>query len=66
MVAAGTPWGAVSSIVASHTLARLRQAVLVVNMINWALAIRKPDPWRVLDLIGTTCEGWVRFPWELP
>jgi hypoxanthine phosphoribosyltransferase len=57
---------AVSSIVASHTLARLREAVLVVNVVNWVAGNpQQPDPCRVLNLIGTTCEGWVRFPWEL-
>jgi hypoxanthine phosphoribosyltransferase len=56
---------AVSSIVASHTLGRLREAVLVVNVVNWVASNpEQPDPCRVLDLIGTTCAGWVRFPWE--
>lgn len=42
--------------------ARVRRAVLVVNVANWP----KPTaPDHILDYIGCTCTGWVRFPWEI-
>lgn len=43
---------------------RVRHAVVVVNAINWAAANTRA-PREVLDYLGTTCAGWVRFPWEV-
>ena len=43
---------------------RVRRAVVVVNTINWAGA-NTAAPHEVHDYIGTTCAGWVRFPWEV-
>lgn len=46
------------------TVARLRRAVVVVNTINWAKA-NEDAPQQHCHYIGTTCAGWVRFPWEV-
>jgi hypothetical protein len=43
---------------------RVRRAVVVVNTVNWNLANSRA-PHEVQDYIGTTCAGWVRFPWEV-
>ena len=43
---------------------RVRSAVLVVNTINWNVA-NSSAPYAALDYLGTTCNGWVRFPWEV-
>ncbi|MFD2422424.1 phosphoribosyltransferase [Amycolatopsis pigmentata] len=44
--------------------ARVRRAVVVVNTINWGRSNSKA-PQQIQDYIGTTCVGWVRFPWEV-
>lgn len=44
--------------------ARVRRAVVVVNTVNWN-AGNPGAPHHVQDYIGTTCAGWVRFPWEV-
>jgi uncharacterized protein len=43
---------------------RVRCAVVVVNVVNWHAANARA-PHEVHDYIGTTCAGWVRFPWEV-
>lgn len=46
--------------------ATLRTTAVVVNTVNWAAAHPdNPDPRQHHDLVGVTCDGWVRFPWEL-
>ncbi|MGW5736282.1 MULTISPECIES: phosphoribosyltransferase [Streptomyces] len=48
--------------------ARIRTAVLAVNLINWRREHSKPpanDPVRLLDYVGSLHEGWVICPWEL-
>jgi hypothetical protein len=35
-----------------------------VNTANWDRAAPEDDPFRYFDYVGTTCSGWVRFPWE--
>ncbi|MGW4370329.1 phosphoribosyltransferase [Nocardia takedensis] len=42
--------------------ARVRRAVLVVNVANWTKPVA---PEHSLDYIGCSCTGWVRFPWEV-
>ncbi|MBC8091700.1 MAG: purine phosphoribosyltransferase [Pseudonocardia sp.] len=44
--------------------ARLRRTVVVVNLANWCRTPPDDDPFRYFDHVGTTCSGWVRFPWE--
>lgn len=44
--------------------ARTRRAVVVVNTINWARS-NSEAPQQIQDYVGTTCVGWVRFPWEV-
>jgi hypoxanthine phosphoribosyltransferase len=46
------------------TAGRVRRAVVVVNIINWNNA-NTVAPHHIQDYIGTTCAGWVRFPWEV-
>lgn len=48
----------------THVAARVRRATLVVNTINWNNN-NTVAPQRIQDYIGTTCAGWVRFPWEV-
>jgi hypoxanthine phosphoribosyltransferase len=43
---------------------RVRRAVVVVNTANWS-AVTDVSPHESYDYIGTTCAGWVRFPWEI-
>ncbi len=43
---------------------RLRRAVVVVNILNWN-TVNTRAPHEIQDYIGTTCAGWVRFPWEV-
>jgi uncharacterized protein len=43
---------------------RVRRAVVVVNTINWNVG-NTVAPQHVQNYIGTTCTGWVRFPWEV-
>lgn len=43
---------------------RVRRVVVVVNTINWNTA-NTAAPEQVLNHVGTTCAGWVRFPWEV-
>ncbi|MGW0251137.1 phosphoribosyltransferase [Nocardia goodfellowii] len=45
-------------------LMRVRRAVVVVNTVNWN-ASNIVAPQHFCDFIGTTCAGWVRFPWEI-
>lgn len=45
-------------------VARVRRAVVVVNTVNWAAA-NTVAPQHIYDYVGTTCAGWVRFPWEV-
>lgn len=46
------------------TAGRVRSAVVVVNIVNWYAATTRV-PREVHDYLGTTCAGWVRFPWEV-
>lgn len=46
-------------------VARVRRAVLVVNTLNWGCSNKLAAPHDAQDYIGTTCAGWVRFPWEV-
>ncbi|MDQ3273692.1 MAG: purine phosphoribosyltransferase [Actinomycetota bacterium] len=48
----------------SGSTSRVRRAVVVVNTINWNAANTRA-PHDIQDYIGTTCAGWVRFPWEV-
>ncbi|GAB3066250.1 phosphoribosyltransferase [Micromonospora schwarzwaldensis] len=48
-------------LVRSAGAARVRTAVLVVNLGNWRRAQR---PGELLTYIGTVVIGWVIFPWE--
>lgn len=48
----------------SGAAGRVRRAVVVVNLVNWHAAHARA-PREVYDYIGTTCAGWVRFPWEV-
>jgi hypoxanthine phosphoribosyltransferase len=43
---------------------RVRRAVVVVNVVNWQAANARA-PHEIHDYLGTTCAGWVRFPWEV-
>jgi hypoxanthine phosphoribosyltransferase len=47
----------------SHRVARVRRVALVVNTVNWKRS-NLVAPQQTLDYIGTTCAGWVHFPWE--
>lgn len=47
----------------SGSAGRLRRAVVVVNILNWNAANTRA-PQEIQDYVGTTCSGWVRFPWE--
>lgn len=48
----------------SGSAGRVRRAVVVVNILNWNTANTRA-PHEIQDYIGTTCAGWVRFPWEV-
>lgn len=48
----------------SGNAGRVRRAAVVVNIINWHAA-NACAAHEVHDYIGTTCAGWVRFPWEI-
>ncbi|MGH3916111.1 MAG: phosphoribosyltransferase [Pseudonocardiaceae bacterium] len=48
----------------SDSAGRVRRAVVVVNIINWNNA-NPATPQEVQDYVGTTCAGWVCFPWEV-
>lgn len=48
----------------SGSAGRVRRAVVVVNVLNWNTA-NTQAPHEIQDYIGTTCAGWVRFPWEI-
>lgn len=48
----------------THIAVRVRRAVLVVNTISWNRS-SSVTPQHIQDYIGTTCAGWVRFPWEI-
>ncbi|MGH3834230.1 MAG: phosphoribosyltransferase [Pseudonocardiaceae bacterium] len=48
----------------SGTAGCVRRAVVVINVVNWHAA-NTCAPHEVHDYIGTTCAGWVRFPWEV-
>lgn len=54
---------AAATLLTSRGAARVRRAVLVVNTVNWDIA-NTVAPQQIQDYIGTTCAGWVRFPWE--
>ncbi|WP_280411726.1 phosphoribosyltransferase [Nocardia asiatica] len=54
---------AAASALLPRTVARVRHAVVVVNTINWTKA-NTIAPQEYCQYIGTTCAGWVRFPWE--
>lgn len=47
----------------SVSAGRVRRAVVVVNIVNWH-ASNARAPHEAHDYLGTTCTGWVRFPWE--
>lgn len=47
-----------------HRVARIRRVALVVNTVNWERS-KLVAPQQIQDYIGTTCAGWVRFPWEV-
>ncbi len=53
-----------ANLLSSAGAARVRRAVVVVNTINWNTS-NTVAPQQVQDYIGTTCAGWVRFPWEV-
>lgn len=53
-----------ANLVASAGAARVRRAVVVVNIVNWNIG-NTAAPQQVQDYIGTTCTGWIRFPWEV-
>jgi hypoxanthine phosphoribosyltransferase len=59
----GASLAVVSSLIPA-TVARVRRAVVVVNTVNWAEA-NVDAPQQYCHYIGTTCAGWVRFPWEV-
>lgn len=44
---------------------RVRTAVCVVNELNWRPANDR-SPREALTYVGVACQGWVRFPWEMP
>jgi uncharacterized protein len=44
---------------------RVRTAVCVVNELNWWPANDR-SPHEALSYVGVVCQGWVRFPWEMP
>lgn len=54
----------VANLLSSAGAARVRRTVVVVNTVNWSTSNTAP-PQQVQDYIGTTCTGWVRFPWEV-
>src|SRR5205823_13703834 len=54
----------VANLLTSAGAVRVRRAVVVVNTVNWNLG-NTVAPQQVQDYIGTTCTGWVRFPWEV-
>ncbi|MGB3444888.1 MAG: phosphoribosyltransferase family protein [Actinophytocola sp.] len=53
-----------SAALISHRVARVRRVALVVNTVNWERS-KLVAPQQTLDYIGTTCAGWVHFPWEV-
>ncbi len=55
---------AATAVLRSRGPARIRRAVAVVNTTNWTSEQHDHDPLRYFDHVGTTCPGWVRFPWE--
>lgn len=59
----GDTAAAAANLLCEHGAARVRRAVLVVNTVNWNIA-NTVAPHQIQDYIGTTCTGWVRFPWE--
>jgi hypoxanthine phosphoribosyltransferase len=59
----GDTAAAAANLLSDLGTARLRRAVLVVNTVNWTIR-NAVAPHHVQDYIGTTCTGWVRFPWE--
>ncbi len=66
VIGTGHTLAAVRDHIAVQKPATLRTAALVVNTVNWAAAHPdNRDPRQHHDLIGVTCTGWVRFPWEL-
>lgn len=65
VIGTGETLRSVTSLAATGTPQRLRAAVVVVNIDNWATGNPdRLDPQGASELIGTTCHGWVRFPWE--
>ncbi|ANY07779.1 phosphoribosyltransferase [Pseudonocardia sp. HH130630-07] len=62
VVGSGATADMAEQIVRARGPARVRLAVAVINVDNWN---RPDDPLHHFDYVGTTCAGWVRFPWEL-
>jgi hypoxanthine phosphoribosyltransferase len=66
VIGSGHTLTVVQNLTVAQEPARLRTAALVLNTDNWAAS--HPDtsePRAQHDLVGTTCAGWVRFPWEV-
>lgn len=60
----GATLNTAAGLLLSGSAGRLRRAVVVVNILNWNAA-NTDTPQEIQDYIGTTCSGWVRFPWEV-
>ena len=60
----GATFEAAIAVLDARSPARLRRAVVVVNTVNWADRAWSTPPGEFFDVVGTTCAGWVRFPWE--
>lgn len=65
VIGSGDTLRSVTSLVDARAPGRLRTAVVVVNLDKWVPDHPEcPDPSGACELIGMTCRGWVRFPWE--
>lgn len=64
VIGSGDTVNTAANLLSSAGAVRVRRAVVVVNTVNWCTS-NTVAPQQVQDYIGTTCTGWVRFPWEV-
>jgi hypothetical protein len=64
VVGSGDTFDTAADLLSGVGAVRVRRAVVVVNIVNWNIG-NTVAPQQVQDYIGTTCTGWVRFPWEV-
>lgn len=65
VVGSGHTLAAAVELAVAAGAARVRSAVCVVNELNWR-PVNDREPHQVLTYVGVCCQGWVRFPWEMP